>query len=474
MRRTILLLSLGIGSIAAAPAQEPQGGQPAQRRDTVPAWIQPGHAPGQDTIQGRPPMPPGGFNGERPPEPPRGMPPGGFGGGRPGPGGPGRNHLQNGSASQTGYSQTEGSNAVEGKTYTSTRADENAVQIKGGTFTMKDCTIEKKSGDTADGDGSSFFGTNSTVYASGESTAVSMEGGRISSTATGVNGIIAYKGATVSARNVSIRTTGRFSRGLHATGGGIIQAQDLTILTEGDNSSVIATDRGGGTVTVKGGDYRTTGRDCAVLYSTGNITLTDATGTSSQGEIGVIEGSNSLAIRNCQLTSGSTRRGLMVLQSGSGDAEGFKGGITVSGGELTLTSDTAPLIEVPTNITATITLKDVTLHVPSGTLMLVDYNRQWRTSGGKGTLVLTTDDTATYTGNVDADTYSTAHVTVGKGVTWEGALNQGGTAKHASATVSGKWVLTADSYATQVTVEAGGEIDRNGHKLVCDSLEDRN
>lgn len=384
------------------------------------------------------------------------------------------NHLQEGAASTTGYSQTSGTQAVKGKTYTSTNADENAVQIKGGTFTMTNCTIEKKTGDSADSDGSSFFGTNSTVYASGDSTTVNMEGGTITSSAVGVNGIMAYKGATINAQNVNIHNTGNLSRGLHATGGGIINAKNLTIQTEGNNSSVIATDRGGGTVTVEGGDYRTSGRDCAVLYSTGNITLTNATGLSSQGEIGVIEGSNSLTINNCQLTSGSTRRGLMVLQSGSGDAEGFKGNITVNGGELTLTNDSTPLIEVPTNITATVTLKDAKLNVPSGTLMLVDYNKQWSTSGGKGTLILSTDNTATYTGDVKADSYSTANVNVEKGVTWKGALNQAHTAASASAVISGKWVLTADSYATNVTIEAGGEIDQNGFKLVCDNIENKN
>ncbi|MDO4931015.1 MAG: hypothetical protein Q4E59_07765 [Bacteroidales bacterium] len=426
-----------------------------------------------DSISGPPQGPPPGGFGGGPGDPPPGPPPGGFGGG-PGGGGPG-NHLQEGAASPTGYSQTEGTNAVEGKTYTSTNSDENAVQVKGGTFTMTNCTIEKFEGNTQDSDGSSFCGTNSAVYAAGEGTVINMKGGTIKSKVSGVNGIMAYNSGTINVSDVTITSESSLSRGLHATGGGIINAKNLNITTQGTSCSVIATDRGGGTVTVEGGNYTTSGYNSAVAYSTGNITVTGATGLSTQGEAGVIEGSNFLTFNDCNLTSGSSLRGIMILQSGSGDAEGFEGVVDVNRGKLTLTGENTPLVEVPTNTTGTVTLKDVELTVPSGVLMVVNYNKQWQTKGGTGNLILATDKkAATYEGDVKADEYSTATVKVNANVTWKGAFDNANAAKSTSATICGMWVLTADSHVDSIVIEKGGKIDKNGFNLDCNSIQDNN
>jgi hypothetical protein len=399
-----------------------------------------------------------------PPEGGRRMPPGRPGERPKGPGGP-LMEKRTGKASPNGYSQAEGNASISSKIFTSKTADENAVQVKGGTLTITDCTIKKLSGDTTDPDGSSFFGTNSALWASGASTKVFMKGGSITSNAAGVNAVMACDSSTINVEGVKVSNKGNLSRGLHATGGATINATDMDITTEGNNSSVIATDRGGGTVDVKGGTYKATGRDCAVIYSTGNITVTGITGESEQGEIGVIEGDNSININKSDINSDSKERGMMILQSGSGDANGFNGRITVNEGCLTLTDSKAPLCEIPTNTTGTLTLKDVELTVPSGTLMKVDFNTRWETRGGKGNLILTTDSTFTYTGNVEADKFGTANVEVDKGVTWKGSIDSTGIAKETSVTVEGTWVLTAESNVDVLTIKKGGAIIENGFKL---------
>lgn len=119
----------------------------------------------------------------------------------------------------------------------------------------------------------------------------------------------------------------------------------------------------------------------------------------------------------------------------------------------------------------TLTLTDVTLNVPSGILMLVDYNTQWRTYGGIGNLILqTTKDAWEYSGRVEADIYSTANVTVGNKVTWKGSNDSAKTAKDTSVTVEkgGKWVLTADSKVTNIV--NNGTIDRNGFTLTYTTM----
>ena len=385
-------------------------------------------------------------------------------------GGSGDSSATMGSTSSTGYSQSEGTNSATGETYTSANSDENAVQITGGTFTMTDCTVVKSSGDTSDSDGSSFYGINSAIYCGGSNSTLNISGGTVNTSAAGANGIFAYDYGTINVSGVSVTTSSNLSRGIHATGGGIIYATDLTINTSRTNCSVIATDRGGGTVTVQGGTYTTTGDDSAITYSTGTISATGIEGSSSKGEISVIEGDNSIALTDCKLSSGSSSRGMMILQSGSGDSEGYNGYITVHGGSLTLTDGNAPLLEVPTYITGTLTLKDVTLSVPSGVLMRVNYNTQWSTYGGTGILVLTTDSCWSLSGSVEADSYSTAIVRVGEGVTWNGCMDASNAAGTTEVAVSGVWNLTADSYVDVLTVDEGATVYTNDHALYYESL----
>lgn len=375
-----------------------------------------------------------------------------------------------GAASATGYAQSSGDSIVSGQIYTSSASDENAVQITGGTCTMSGCTIEKLSGDTSDSDGSSFYGINSAVYCAGSGSILNITGGTVTTSAAGSNGLMAYNYGVINASGIVISTSANLSRGIHATGGGVINAQDLTISTSQTNCSVIATDRGGGTVTVSGGSYNTTGDDSAITYSTGTITVSDAEGSSEAGEIAVIEGDNEITLNNCTMRSGSSERGMMILQSGSGDSEGYNGIITVNGGTMTLTGSDTPLLEVPTYITATLTLKDVALVVPSNQLMYVDYNTRWDTYGGTGILVLATDSACAYTGDVDADEYSTAKVIVSEGAVWNGACNGKNAAKAATVTVEGVWNLTGDSFADSLTVGNNGVVNTNGYALNYETL----
>lgn len=369
-------------------------------------------------------------------------------GGGPGGGGPGGGGSSTSSPSGAAYTLSDGSTVtLDGKSYSTSSSDYNVIQVTNGTLNLNNATLTK-TGDTSDSDGSSFYGINSSVYVNGSNAVVNMDGGTITSSCTGANGGFAYGSGVLNISNVTIHNTGNLSRGIHATGGGTIVANNLTVSTEGSNSSVVATDRGGGTVTVTNGSYVTTGTDCAILYSTGTITANDATGSSAKGEVGVIEGDNTITINDCDFTSGSSSRGLMILQSGSGDSQGYNGKITINGGKITLTDSSAPLCEIPTNITGTLTLKDVDLTVPSALLMYVDYNTRWSTYGGTGNLILQTDSTWTVNGYVAKDSYAGAlNVTVGEGVTW---------------------VLTSD-----VTMDAlvnNGTIILNGHTLSYSSL----
>jgi len=142
---------------------------------------------------------------------------------------------------------------------------------------------------------------------------------------------------------------------------------------------------------------------------------------------------------------GSSKRGILLHQSNSGDAEGTKPYATITNSSLTLTDSNAPLCYVE-NCTATLTLKDVTLKVPSGLLMSVPNSSKG--NGSTGTIVFeTTKDSWEYTGTVDAGAENKVAVTVGENVTW---------------------TLTADTYVTTLT--NNGVINKNGYSLTYGNI----
>ncbi len=325
------------------------------------------------------------------------------------------------------YTLSDGSTVTKtNETLENSTQYNNVVQVTNGTLNLTNCTFSK-TGDGSGGDNSSFYGNNSTIYAGAASstnyqstTAASsakivISGGTVTSSAQGANAVIATNGATIVVDGLTIVNNNSVSRGLHATYGGIIEASNVNITTNEATSSTIATDRGGGTVTVNGGTATANGSKSAVIYSTGTMSATDLVGTSAQGEIGVIEGDNNITMTNCTMTSGSSERGLLMMQSGSGDAEGVNPVMTITGTSLTMTDASAPLLEVATCVTATCTLSGCTVSVPSGILMYVMSDSQWSTSGAVGTLIL---DNGTYTGLVKYDSGYTANVTVNEGAVW--------------------------------------------------------
>ena len=351
------------------------------------------------------------------------------------------------------YTHSSGTKTITDN-YESSTQYYNVIQCTGGTLTMNGCTITK-TGDGSQGDNSSFYGNNSSIYCGAASSSnyqsttaasgakIVIKNVTVNSSSKGANAVIATNGASVEIDGITIVNNYAVSRGLHATYGGIITASNVDITTNEATSSTIATDRGGGTVTVNGGTATANGSKSAVIYSTGTMSATGLVGKSAKGEIAVIEGDNSIAMTNCTMTSGSSERGLLMMQSGSGDASGVNPVMTITGTSLTMTDSSAPLLEVATCVTASCTLSGCTVTVPSGILMYVMADSQWSTSGAVGNLIL---DNGTYSGIVKYDTGYTANVTVNEGAVWN---------------------LTANTSIG--TLVNNGTINRNGYTLTTTS-----
>ena len=134
-------------------------------------------------------------------------------------------------------------------------------------------------------------------------------------------------------RDSSITTSAGNSRGLDATYGGTILADTLDISTQGNHSAGVATDRGGGNISLTNSTIKTAGSGSPLLYSTGDIELNNVTGSSSGSQIAGMEGLNTILINNSTLESTQSGKtasdpiadGIIIYQSTSGDAEAVTG-----------------------------------------------------------------------------------------------------------------------------------------------------
>jgi hypothetical protein len=240
-----------------------------------------------------------------------------------------------------------------------------------------------------------------------------------------------------------------------ASGGGTLNLTDVTADTTGANSATIATDRGSGTVNVTRGTFTTSGKDAPGVYSTGKITVTDATVTATGAEGAVVEGANSVVFKNSTVTGG--KNGVMLHQSGSGDALAGTAVFTLDGGSLTAKGGDLFYVK---NTNATITLKGgAKVKESDGKLLNVTE---------KSTAKLTAYG-ETLTGSILTDSTSSATVVLKQGSTLKGRINKAALTLDSTST----WTVTADSTLTSLTgAEISGSkitnITGNGHTVYYD------
>ncbi|MCR4675839.1 MAG: hypothetical protein K5634_01250 [Sphaerochaetaceae bacterium] len=409
--------------------------------------------------------------------------PGGNGGGMPGGGSSSSEVIYAGAVEITS------SASEDSKTYTSTSSDQSALMINTDEAVKITNATVYKSGDSDGGDNCNFYGQNATVLVMGGST-TTISGCTITSDASGANGVFSYggnggqngaagDGTTVVISDSTIVTTGSGSGGIMTTGGGVTKASNLTVTTSGGSSAPIRTDRGGGTVTVDGGTYTSNGLGSPAIYSTADVTVSNATLVSNLSEGVCIEGVNSITLNNCDMTANNSKCNgnatfydtIMIYQSMSGDADSGTSTFTMTDGSLT--SKNGHVFHV-TNTTAIITLSGVSIvNEDSDNILLSVCDDGW--SGGSNTATLNASSQV-LEGAVLVGDNSTLTLKLTDGSSFTGYV--GGSIKNASgSTVSTKagtvsvtldststWTLTADSYVTKFSGSASSVIS-NGYKL---------
>jgi len=402
------------------------------------------------------------------------------------PGGPGSRSKD---IKYAGGTELTAQTSENGKTYQSSNTDESALMISTKEAVTITQPIVNKTGSSDGGDNCSFYGVNAALLVKGGST-TTIKGGTVASDATGANGVFSYggngghnggdgDGTTVIIEDTKITTTGDGSGGIMTTGGGVTKVKNLTVNTSGRSSAPIRTDRGGGVVTVEGGSYTSNGLGSPVIYSTADVTVSDATLTSNKSEGVCIEGKNSITLNNCQMTVSNTQRNghaqfldaIMIYQSFSGDADSGNSHFTMNGGSLT--NRQGHLFHV-TNTNAIISLNGVKLanDDPAQVLLSVCADG-WQGASNKAILNASHQQLE---GTILVGSDSELTLNLADGSTFNGSIS-GNITNAAGNTVSTEtgtvnvtlgddctWNLTADTYITSLKGDASC-IKANGHRL---------
>ncbi len=373
---------------------------------------------------------------------------------------------------------------IDSGDFASTNADENAISVSGNvTATLSNINVTK-TGDSDGGDNTSFYGTNSAIIAK-DSANLTIKNATITTDATGANGVFSYGGSattnnsssdgtTINISDSTITTKKDNSGGIMTTGGGIMNAENLTITTAGTSSAAIRSDRGGGTVTVNKGTYKTTGRGSPAIYSTADITVKNATLIATASEGAIIEGKNSITLENVTLTDtnnelngqSTTYKNVFLYQSMSGDAASGEAEFTTKNSTITTNKGDSFYV---TNTTATINLENNTIinNDSSGNFLRIQKD-SWGNSGSNGGTVTLNLTNQSATGNIVVDSISTLTMNIKNGSSFKGAINNenaGGVSLVLDS--SSTLTLTGDTYVKSLTnADANNNnIHTNGYKL---------
>ena len=335
-----------------------------------------------------------------------------------------------------------------------------------------------KTGDSS-GDEADFYGENAAVFAT-NGAELTLSNIYVKSDGTHANGVFSYgEGTVVNISDSIIETSGNCSGGIMTTGGGTMNASNLNIHTTGNSSAAIRSDRGGGTVNVEGGSYITDGVGSPVVYSTADITVSDAymESTSSQGI--VVEGENSVTLNDVELVANNVSKNsdkssfyqaVMIYQSMSGDAKQGLASFTMNGG--TLANKNGDIFFV-NNTVATIDLEgaDIVNEDEDGIFLRAEA-AGWGNEGSNGGHVTLNASSQEIDGAMHVDEVSSLNLYLKDASVFNGSINEDGEEGEVYVEIEtgSKWVLSEDSYITSLTCDADG-IDLNGHKLYVNGEE---
>ena len=363
------------------------------------------------------------------------------------------------------YSYTSINENLSGKTLSSKTSDQSVVYITQSGISISNSNLNKESGDSSKTENSEFYGVNAAVLVNGGG--LTMTGGTITTAAKGANAIVATNNGNVKITGTEITSTSSGSaRGLHATFGGKIEANNVKISTKGGSCATLATDRGEGTVSCTECTLSTAGAGSPLIYSTGDITVSKTTGTATGAQAVVIEGKNTATVKeasNLKCNGLPNRKtvdqcGIMLYQSMSGDAASGTSVFNCDKSTIEIQSSssvysTAPMFFV-TNTQSKINLEECTFKYGSNIFLKAEGTSEWGNSGSNGGVVTLTLTDQDIEGDFIVDGYSGLTLNLISS-TIKGKINTANTAAKIAITLDSdsKITLTGNSYYTSLVNE---------------------
>lgn len=316
-----------------------------------------------------------------------------------------------------------------------------------------------------------YSGSYSVSLTVGEDSTAVIDGTGITASSSGSNGVFATDSGTALVNDTSIETMADNSRGLDAAYGGAILASKITADTQDDHSAIVATDRGGGSISLADATLSTAGSGSPLLYSTGDIQVNNVSGTSSGSQIAGMEGLNTILIKDSTLESTVTGKtasdpivnGIIIYQSTSGDAEASTGEhATFQSVDSTLSSAIGSgSMFYFTNTTADVVLQNTELDFDTDAATLTDNAAAGSGTGTASDAPITVNVDGTSTWVVTKDTTISALNVASGGKVVDGDGNTVTIVANGKTVVSGSGDVTVTvtgSYSTSVSAGSDTEL----------------
>lgn len=381
------------------------------------------------------------------------------------------NKITNIASYSSDYEISE-STSTKGVNYSSSKGGQNAILVSGGKSTLTDANVVKNGDETSTN--SDVYGTNAAILIYNGAT-LNVVNGSITTNGIHASGLFAYDKGIINVKNATIKTSSNYSAGL-VVGGGVITAKNLNVETAGSYSPALKSTKEGGSITVTGGVYKTTGTDSPAIYSEADITVVDAnlTATASRGV--VVNGANKVNLKNSKLKStdmtleeGETEyKNILLYQS-----EDVKKGITYfTAKDGAINTNKGSTLYV-SNTNAVVELRNNSITNSNGDFLHAESSI-WGTEGTNGANVNLTLSYQTVTGNIVIDKLSSLDMTMEDGSKYKGTINGDNAASEVTLTLSknSTVVLTGDSYVDKLTNvdDDNSNIYLNGHKLYVNGV----
>lgn len=339
--------------------------------------------------------------------------------------------------------------------------------------------LTKESGKSTDFDSSTLYGLNSTFIAK-EGSEIFLEDSKLSSS-------ISYSSAffatgletTATLNNVELSTDKDNSSALNASSEAKIDISNSEIKTKGNNSDAIKTLDANSLININDSTIITEGQNSTLLYSKGKIEALNIKGTSNS-YLAIIEDRNSLELTNANLiTNGQDKTineylGAFLIynqESASASNNYTSAKLDIIDSIIEINKDSSWYDKTPlfylTNTEANINITNTTLKYGSDILLKAVANSEYGDIGDNAASVTLTATDQELTGEIIVDSNSKVRLNLNNS-TYEGKINVDNLSANVDVTFDydSRWELTGDSYINILQITKTDYLRKNVRKYI--------